>query len=203
MSVENKLTEKEQKVYDFLKNYIIKNNYPPSIREIVKGANFTSTSTVSLQLDKLEQKGYIVKKNLKTRSIEITEKGFYKSNINQVPLIGQVSAGVPILAEENIEEMYPLPPNINFSDDIFMLKIKGDSMIEKGILNQDLVIVKKQETATNGEIIIALIEDEATCKTFYKEKGYIRLQPENKNYEPIIVENVSILGKVIGLYRTM
>ncbi len=197
------LTEKEELVYDFIENYIKENKIPPSIRDIVGGTRFSSTSTVSAYLDKLEKKGYINRRNSITRSIEITKKSFYKKEYNQVPLLGQVSAGLPILAEENIEQMYPLPEHISFSDDIFMLRIKGDSMIEKGILNGDLVIVRKQNTANNGEIVIALIEDEATCKTFYKESEYIRLQPENEQYEPIIVEEVTILGRVIGLYRNI
>ncbi len=201
--MDNNLNVKEQKVYDYIKNYIQTNSYPPSIRDILTGVGFNSTSTVSTYLSKLEDKGYITRKNSKTRAIEISDKSFYKKEFNQVPLIGQVSAGTPILAQENIEEMYPLPAHISFSDDIFMLRIKGDSMIEKGILNGDLVIVRKQITANNGEIVIALIEEEATCKTFYKEKNYIRLQPENESYEPIIVNEVSILGKVIGLYRNI
>lgn len=201
--MENNLNEKEQLVYDFIKNYILDNNYPPSIRDIVKGTTFSSTSTVSSYLDKLEQKGYINKKNSKTRAIEITDKSFYKKDFNVVPLLGRVSAGAPILAEENVEDMFPLPSNIKYNDDVFMLKISGNSMIEKGIFNGDLVIVRKQNTCNNGEIIIALIDDEATCKTFYKEHNHFRLQPENELYEPIIADDVNILGKVIGLYRNM
>ncbi len=201
-SNDNTLTQKEQLVFDFIKNYIKENSFPPAIRDIVSGTNFNSTSTVSAYLDKLEAKGYIARRNLKTRSIEILDNKFYKKEYNEIPLLGQVSAGLPIFADENIEEMYPLPTNINYSDGIFMLRIKGDSMINKGILNSDLVIVKEQKSAHNGEIVIALIDDEATCKTFYKEKGYIRLQPENDTYEPIIVDDVTILGKVIGLYRS-
>ncbi len=198
-----KLTDKEQLVYDFIKEYIKENNYPPTIREILEGTIFNSTSTISAYLDKLEAKGYISRKNTTSRSMEITEKHFYRNEYNEVPLLGHVAAGVPIFAEENVEEMYPLPSNINFSNDIFMLKIKGDSMLEKGILNGDLVIVREQQTARNGEIVIALIDEEATCKTFYKENNYFRLQPENENYEPIIVDDVKILGKVIGLYRNL
>lgn len=197
------LNEKEQKVLTFIKSYIQKNSYPPSIRDIRTGTGYKSTSTVSSYLDKLERKGYIVRKDSKTRAIEVTEKNFYKNDVNLVPLIGTVSAGIPILAEENIEEFYPLPINIPYSENIFMLRIKGDSMTDKSILNNDLVIVKKQNVCSNGEVVIALIEDEATCKTFYKENGHIRLQPANDKYEPIIVDDVSILGKVIGLYRTI
>ncbi len=197
------LNEKEQLVFEFIKDYITANNYPPSIRDILKGTKFNSTSTVSSYLDKLEQKGYIIRKNSKTRAIEIADKNFYKKDFNLVPLVGQVAAGVPILAEENVEDMFPLPANIKFDDDIFMLRIKGDSMINKGILSGDLVIVRKQQVVNNGEIAIALLDEEATCKTFYKEKGYIRLQPENDEYEPIIVDDVSIVGKVIGLYRNI
>ncbi len=200
-NIDQKLTEKEQLVYDFIKNYIKENTFPPSIREILEGTIFNSTSTVSAYLDKLELKGYISRKNTTSRSIEITNKHFYRNEYNEIPLLGEVAAGSPIFAEENIEEMYPLPSNINFSNDIFMLRIKGESMIEKGILNGDLVIVREQKTARNGEVVIALIDDEATCKTLYMEKGYIRLQPENKEYEPIIVDDCRILGKVIGLYR--
>lgn len=197
------LNDKEKLVLEYIKNYIKKNSYPPSIRDIRNGTGYKSTSTVSNYLDKLERKGYIQRRDSKTRAIEIVDKNFYKNNINLVPLIGQVSAGSPILATENIEDYYPLPSNIKYSDDVFMLKIKGDSMINKGILNNDLVIVRKQKTSNNGEIVIALIEDEATCKTFYKEDGHIRLQPENDSYEPIIIKDVSIIGKVIGLYRNI
>lgn len=201
--MENNLNIKEQQVLDFIKSYIKTNSYPPSIRDILEGTNFNSTSTISAYLEKLEKKGYITRKNSKTRAIEITDSTFYKKEFYQVPLLGQVSAGIPILAEENIEDMYPLPSHIKFTEDIFMLRIKGDSMIDKGILNGDLVIVRKQNTANNGEIIIALLEDEATCKTFYKEKNHIRLQPENEKYDPIIVNDVLILGKVVGLYRNI
>lgn len=201
--MENNLNAKEQLVYDFIKNYILKNNYPPSIRDIVTGTSFSSTSTVSSYLDKLEQKGYINKKNSKTRAIEITDISFYKKDFNAAPILGRVSAGMPILAEENIEDMFPLPTNITYNDDVFILTIHGDSMIDKGIFNGDLVIVRKQNTCNNGEIIIALIDDEATCKTFYKEHNHFRLQPANDNYEPIIVNDLNILGKVIGLYRNM
>ncbi len=197
------LTEKEELVFCFIKEYIKENNYPPAIRDIVNGTQFNSTSTVSSYLDKLEKKGYIARRNTTSRSIEIISKDFYKSEFNQVPLLGQVAAGTPIFAEENIEGMYPLPDNINYSNDIFMLKIKGDSMVNKGILNGDLVIVRQQKTANNSEVVIALIDDEATCKTLYRENGYIRLQPENEAYEPIIVDDVKILGKVIGLYRSI
>lgn len=197
------LNDKEKLVLEYIKNYIKKNSYPPSIRDIRNGTGYKSTSTVSNYLDKLERKGYIQRRDSKTRAIEIVDKNFYKNNINLVPLVGQVSAGSPILATENIEDYYPLPSNIKYSDDVFMLKIKGDSMINKGILNNDLVIVRKQKTSNNGEIVIALIEDEATCKTFYKEDGHIRLQPENDIYEPIIIKDVSIIGKVIGLYRNI
>lgn len=201
--MDNNLNEKEQKVFEFIKNYINDNNYPPSIRDILDGTKFNSTSTVSAYLNKLEQKGYINRPNSKTRAIEITDRNFYKRDFNLVPLIGQVAAGTPILAEENIEDMFPLPANVKFDDDVFMLRIKGDSMINVGILSGDLVIVRKQQVVKNGDIAIAQVDDEATCKTFYKENGYIRLQPENDNYEPIIVNDCSIAGKVIGLYRNM
>lgn len=201
--MENNLNDKEQLVYNFIKKYINDNNYPPAIRDIVKGTQFSSTSTVSSYLDRLEQKGFINKKNSKTRSIEITDKSFYKKDFNTAPIIGRVSAGAPILAEENIEDMFPLPSNVQFNDDVFILKINGNSMIDKGIFNNDLVLVRKQNTCNNGEIIIALIDNEATCKTFYKENNQFRLQPANDDYEPIIVNDVTVLGKVIGLYRNI
>lgn len=201
--MDNTLNSKEQLIYNFIKNYILHNNYPPSVRDILKGTNFNSTSTISSYLDRLEKKGYINKKNGKTRSIEISDKSFYRKDVNLVPILGNVSAGSPILAEENIEGVFPISSNIKYNDDIFVLKITGNSMIEKGIFHDDLVIVRKQKTCNNGDIIIALINDEATCKIFYKEPDHFRLQPANHLYEPIIVDSMEILGKVIGLYRNI
>lgn len=198
------LSTRQQSIYNFLKKEIKDKGYPPSVREIGKAVGLSSTSTVHSHLKKLEKKGYIKKQNGKTRAIEILEDNFYNNNdvehIN-VPIVGEITAGQPILAVENIEDHFPIPIDYARNNDVFMLKVSGDSMIEVGIHDGDLILLNKQQDASNGDIVAALIEDEATVKTFYKEKDHIRLQPENSALEPIIVNNVSILGKVIGLFR--
>ncbi len=197
------LTEKQRKVYDFLKYEIKKKGYPPAIREICKAINLRSTATVHSHLETLERKGYIRRNPSKNRSIEILEYGFYGNNTDyvNVPILGKVTAGAPILAVENIEGSFPIHVDYIGNYDVFMLKVSGDSMIDAGLFNRDLVLVREQPDADNGDIVVALLDDSVTVKRYYKEKKRIRLQPENKAYKPIFAESVKILGKVIGLYR--
>ena len=203
-----KLTEKQQFIYDFIKQEIKSKGNTPSIREICEAANLASTSSVHLHLSSLERKGYISRPKAKNRCIQILEEDFYSepevSDIDyaSIPIVGTVTAGVPILATENIEGHFPVPVDYLKNNDTFMLRIRGNSMINAGIFNNDLVLVNQQPTAQNNDIVIALIDDSATCKRYFAEDGHIRLQPENDDYEPIIVNNCSILGKVIGLFRS-
>ncbi|GAE89956.1 transcriptional repressor LexA [Acetivibrio straminisolvens] len=213
--MQNKINEKQQKILDFLNEQIEKNGYPPSVREICNAVGFKSTSTVHSYLEKLRKEGLIKKDPSKPRALKvINNKKNTKANepknaysgkeLVEVPIIGKVTAGQPILAVENIEDTFPLPLDFVQNSTTFMLRVQGDSMIEAGIFDNDYILVKQQSTANNGDIVVALIDDEATVKTFYKEKGFIRLQPENKFYDPIIVrDNLSILGKVIGVFRKM
>lgn len=197
------LTKRQKTVYDYLKKEIRAKGYPPSVREICKAVGLSSTSSVHAHLETLENKGYIKRSPLKNRSIEILEEDFYHTSreMFNIPIIGKVTAGEPILAVENIEDYFPIPLEYIGNANPFMLRIRGDSMCNKGIYDGDLVIIKKQTMANNGDIVVALIDDSATIKTFYREKDHIRLQPENPKYEPIIVKNVSILGVLIGLFR--
>jgi len=197
------LTLKQQLVLDFLKREIKQNGYPPTVREICDAVGLSSTSTVHAHLETLERKGYIRRSPTKNRSTEILEEDFYGNarELVNVPIVGQVAAGVPILAEENIEDTFPIPIDYVKNDTCFMLHVKGDSMIDEGILDGDLVLVRQQQTASNGDIVIAMMDDSATVKTFYRENGHIRLQPANNAFTPIIVRDCEILGKVIGLYR--
>jgi repressor LexA len=193
------LSDKQVKILNFIKEEIYNKGYPPSVREICKAVNLKSTSTVHSHLNKLEDKKYIRKGNNKNRAIELinNEVNKYdseKKEMTNLPLIGDIAAGSPILAYENVEDVYPIPIDWVGKEESFMLKVKGDSMIDAGIFSGDYVIISKQYTASNGQIVAALIDDEATLKTFYKEKNYIRLQPENKNMEPIIAKDVEILG---------
>lgn len=211
--MQNKLSEKQQLIIDFVNSQVEEKGYPPSVREICKAVGFKSTSTVHAYLEKLEKDGLIHKDPTKPRAIKVVgskktapvrniESYVSRRELVDVPIIGKVTAGQPILAVENIEDTFPLPVNFVQNSTAFMLKVQGDSMIEAGIFDRDLVLVKQQATATNGDIVVALIEDEATVKTFYREKDHIRLQPENQYLDPIIVkDNVSILGKVIGVFR--
>lgn len=194
------LFKKEKEVYEFIKEQIEENGYPPSVREICAAVGLSSPSTVHRYINSLEEKGYIIKDGLKKRAIKLPkrENGI---DVLSVPIVGTVAAGQPILAEENIEEYFPLPINYASKTDMFMLRVRGDSMIQAGIFDGDYVIVEQQKTAKNGEIVVALIEDSATVKTFYKEKDYVRLQPENDALEPIITREVEILGKVSGIFR--
>lgn len=199
------LSDKQQIILDFLRQEISTKGYPPSVREICNAVGLKSTSTVHAHLEKLERLGYIRRDPTKPRAIEILDGNdvyIQNNNIIKAPIIGQVSAGQPILAFEDIQDYFPLPLNyFNSNKEIFLLKIDGESMIEAGILDGDYVIVEKQPTANNGEIVVALIDDSATVKRFYKKNGYIKLQPENSSMEPIIVSDCKILGKVIGVFR--
>lgn len=200
------LSFKQLKILEFIKKEIQIKGYPPSVREICKAVGLKSTSTVHGHLSRLEEKGYIRRDPTKPRAIEILDKDntynyYSKKEIVEVPIVGKVTAGEPILAVQNIEDMFPLPLDFIQSDQVFILSVKGESMIEAGILDGDYVIVRQQNYANNGDIIVALIEDEATIKRFFKEANHIRLQPENQYLEPIIVNDVKILGKVIGVFR--
>ncbi|NLL82118.1 MAG: transcriptional repressor LexA [Tissierellia bacterium] len=199
------LSQKQIEILLYIKNELQVRGYPPSVREICKGVSLKSTSTVHAHLEKLELKGYIRRDATKPRAIEILDQDddfllAHKKTVD-VPIVGKVTAGSPILAVENIEDTYPVPLEMVEGSNVFMLKVQGESMIDAGILDDDLVLVKEQKTANNGEIIVALIGDEATVKRFFKEKDTIRLQPENQFMEPIYSKEVNILGKVIGLYR--
>ena len=205
---DNELSQNELNILNYIRKQVAEVGYPPSVRELCKAVGLKSTSSVHLYLSRLAEKGYIKKGNLKTRALKITGENTCETkdvDMLEIPLVGQVAAGLPILAEENIEEYVKLPTsmvrqNVK-SEGTYMLKVKGDSMINVGIYSGDYIIVSKCQTAENGQIIVALIEDEATVKTFYKEKDYIRLQPENDNMDPIIVKDVQIIGKVVGLIR--
>ena len=198
-----KITPKQQEILDYIKSQILNKGYPPAVREICEAVHLKSTSSVHSHLESLEKNGNIKRDPTKPRAIEIVDDSFNLSRreIINIPVIGTVTAGQPILATENIEGYFPL-----LSEDIprgesFMLKVKGESMINVGIYDGDQIIVRRQPTAENGDIVVALIDDSATVKTYYKEDGHFRLQPENDTMDPIIVPDLKILGKVIGLYR--
>ena len=201
----NNLSDKQKRILDFIKDEIRSKGYPPSVREICDAVGLKSTSTVHGYLERLEKKGYIRRDPTKPRAIEILDDTSYISQkeLVNVPVVGRVTAGQPILAVENIEDTFPLPVERLHNSDVFMLSIKGESMLGAGIFDGDYVIVKQQSTAKNGDIIVALIEDEATVKTFYKEADHFRLQPANPAMDPILTKEVSILGKVIGVIRFM
>jgi len=201
-----KVSKRQEDILTFIKDEVRKKGYPPSVREIGEAVGLASSSTVHGHLARLESKGLIRRDPTKPRAIEILEIDNLidsRPNVLNVPLVGKVTAGLPITAIENIEEFFPLPETFGTSEDnLFMLEIMGNSMIEAGILNGDYVVVKQQQTANNGDIVVAMTEeDEATVKRFFKEDTYFRLQPENSSMDPIIVDNVSILGKVVGVYR--
>ncbi len=200
-----KITEKQKEILGYIKETILKKGYPPSVREICEAVHLKSTSSVHSHLETLEENGYIRRDPTKPRTIEILDDEFAltRREVVNIPVIGTVAAGIPILAQENIEDYLPIPAEMLPNKEVFMLKVKGESMVEAGILNNDKVIVAKQPTAQNGDMVVALLEDSATVKTFYREDGHIRLQPENSTMEPIIVDEVQILGKVIGLFRMM
>jgi repressor LexA len=199
------LTERQRQVLQFIKDEIRSKGYPPSVREIGEAIGLSSSSTVHGHMARLEEKGYIRRDPTKPRAIEVLDEDFGapRKRVVSVPLVGRVTAGLPILAVENIEDHFPLPADFIRADesDLFFLTVQGDSMIEAGILDGDYVLVRKQQSASNGEIVVAMIDDEATVKRFFKEPGRIRLQPENRFMDPIIVPTVQILGKVVGLIR--
>ncbi len=203
MNIEN-LNKKQLAILEFIKKEIYKKGYPPSVREICEAVNLKSTSTVHGHLSRLEKKGFIRRDATKPRAIEVLDgNGFsyFKKEMVDLPVVGKVTAGQPILAQENIEDVFPIPIDFVGNKDSFILVVKGDSMINAGIYSQDYVIVSQQPYANNGDIVVALLGDEATVKRFYKENGHFRLQPENQLYEPIIVEELKILGKVVGVFR--
>jgi repressor LexA len=201
--MKKQLNKKGKEVFDFLVSQINEKGYPPSVREICKAVDLKSTSTVHSYLSKLEKMGLIEKDPSKPRALKILNSQ-KTNNVVNIPIVGKVTAGEPILAVENIEDTFPLPANFIPNSTTFILRVSGESMIDAGILDNDFVIVQQQNTAQNGEIVVALIEDEATVKTFYKEIDHIRLQPENKYMEPIIIkENIKLLGKVVGVFRKM
>jgi repressor LexA len=194
--------DKQSEIYKFLKTYTENKGYPPSVREICEAVDLKSTSTVHGHLKRLEKKGFIKRDPTKPRALEIVELNAAKREMLNIPIVGKVTAGTPILATQNIEDSFPIPIEyIKHDRELFMLKVSGESMIEAGINDGDLAIIEQCTTALNGDIIVALIENEATIKRFFKEKDHIRLQPENKTMEPIIVDNCAILGKLVGLFR--
>ena len=199
------LTAKQEEILNFMKSEILNKGYPPSVREICAAVNLKSTSSVHSHLSSLEEKGYIHRDPTKPRAIEIVDDTFNltRREMANVPIIGTVAAGQPLLAAENIEGYFPIPTEYLSNKSVFMLKVKGNSMINAGIFEGDTIIVEQQNTANDGDIVVALIDDSATVKTFYKEKGHIRLQPENDSMEPIIVDDCQILGKVMGLLSLM
>lgn len=198
-----KITKKQQEILDYMKTQILSKGYPPSVREICEAVSLRSTSSVHSHLETLEKNGYIRRDPTKPRAIEIVDSEFNvaRRELVSIPVLGSVAAGQPILAVENIREYFPIPSEYMPNSESFMLVVKGDSMINVGIFNGDKIIVQKTNTASNGEIVVALVEDSATVKTFYKEKGHFRLQPENDEMDPIILDKVEIIGKVIGLIR--
>jgi len=198
-----KISAKQQEILDYLKDEILRKGYPPTVREICETVHLKSTSSVHSHLETLEKNGYIKRDPTKPRAIEICDDSFQmvRTEMVSLPVIGNVAAGQPILAEENIEEYFPVPAEMVPSGDSFILNVHGNSMVNVGIFDGDRVFVNACSTALNGDIVVALIDDSATVKTFYKENGYIRLQPENDTMDPIIVENCQILGKVFGVFR--
>ncbi|MBQ8803523.1 MAG: transcriptional repressor LexA [Tyzzerella sp.] len=200
---QGKISKKQLEILEYIKSEILRIGYPPAVREICEAVNLRSTSSVHSHLETLEKNGYIRRDPTKPRAIEIIDDTFNltRREMVNVPMIGHVAAGEPILAEQNITNYFPIPMEFMPNNDSFMLTVKGESMVNVGIYDGDYVLVEKRQTASNGEIIVALVDDSATVKTFYKENGYYRLQPENDFMDPIIVTNVEILGKVIGVFR--
>lgn len=198
-----KISTKQQEILSFIKEEILSKGYPPAVREICEAVGLKSTSSVHAHLETLEKNGFIRRDPTKPRAIEIVDENFNltRREVVNVPIVGQVAAGQPILAEQNINNYFPIPSEYMPNVQTFMLNVKGESMINAGIYDGDMLLVQEQHTARNGEIVVALVDDSATVKTFYKENGYIRLQPENDYMDPIIVNDAAILGKVIGVFR--
>lgn len=196
------LGNKQLEIYEYIKSQIQEKGYPPSVREICKAVGLSSTSTVHGHLSKLEQKGYIRRDPTKPRAIELLKESLIKKEMIDIPIIGKVTAGEPILAFENIEDHFTVPLNfVKSNKELFMLKVSGESMINVGILDGDYAIIEKANVAENNDIVVALIDNEATIKRFFKENGYYRLQPENSTMSPIIVKECAIIGKLVGIYR--
>lgn len=197
------ITQKQSEILEYIKNQILEKGYPPAVREICAAVNLKSTSSVHSHLETLEKNGYIRRDPTKPRAIEIVNDDFNlaRREIRNIPLLGNVAAGQPLFAEQNIESYYPMLSDELPAGDLFMLNVRGESMINVGIYHGDKIIVQQTATAKNGDIVVALIDDSATVKTYYKEDGRYRLQPENDSMEPIYVNEVIILGKVVGLYR--
>lgn len=198
-----KITEKQSQILEYIKSEILNKGYPPSVRDICQAVNLKSTSSVHSHLETLEKNGYIRRDPTKPRTIEIIDDNFnlVRREVVNVPMVGTVAAGQPILAIENIDNYFPIPSEYMPNEETFMLKVKGESMINAGILDGDNILVKRQNYAKNGDIVVALVDDSATVKTFYKEDGHIRLQPENDYMDPIILQDVEIIGKVFGVFR--
>lgn len=196
--------DNQQRILDFIKSEIQTKGYPPSVREIAQAVGLKSTSTVHGHLQRLEKRGLLHRAAMKPRAMEVTgDTNFIRNNSTAVPVVGRVTAGQPIFAEENLEEYVPIPDIMLGEGEHFILHVKGDSMIEAGILDGDYIIVRKTSEALNGEIVVAMIDDSATVKRYFKEDGHFRLQPENRTMEPIYADEVTILGKVTSLYRLL
>ncbi|MCI9525883.1 MAG: transcriptional repressor LexA [Lachnospiraceae bacterium] len=198
-----KISDKQKEILEYIKSEILNRGYPPSVRDICEAVHLKSTSSVHSHLETLEKNGYIRRDPTKPRAIEIIDDTFNLSRreVVNVPLLGRVAAGEPLLAVENVETYFPIPAEYMPNEETFMLKVKGESMINAGIFDGDNILVQKQSTASDGDMVVALVDDSATVKTFYKEKDHYRLQPENDNMEPIIVEECAVLGKVFGVFR--
>lgn len=199
----DQISAKQQQILDYIKDEILKKGYPPTVRDIGEAVNLKSTSSVFSHLSALEKKGYIRKDPTKPRAIEVIDDSFQlvRHEMTSIPVVGTVAAGMPILAQQNIDSYFPLPVEYTPNAQSFILKVKGDSMINVGIFDGDMIFVEQSNTARNGDIVVALVEDSATVKTFYKENGRIRLQPENDDMEPFYFDSVDILGKVFGVLR--
>ena len=197
------ITEKQSEILEYIKAQILERGFPPAVREICEAVHLKSTSSVHSHLETLEKNGYIRRDPTKPRAIEILDESFNltRREMAQVPIIGRVAAGEPLLAEQNIEDYFPIPVERLPNNQTFLLRVRGDSMVNVGILDGDYILVEQRPTAENGEIVVALVEDGATVKRFFKEDGHYRLQPQNSSMEPIIVDEVKILGKVIGVFR--
>ncbi len=200
-----RISAKQQQILEYIKVQILEKGYPPAVREICEAVNLKSTSSVHAHLETLEKNGYIRRDPTKPRAIEICDDNFnmVRTETASLPVVGRVAAGMPILAEQNIESYFPVPAEYVPSGESYVLRVRGDSMIKIGIMDGDYIFVNSCNSVSNGEIVVALIEDSATVKRFYKEDGHIRLQPENDDMEPIIVDDCTILGKVFGVYRIM
>lgn len=199
----NKISQKQQEILEYLKEVILAKGYPPTVREICEKVDLKSTSSVHSHLETLEKRGYIKRDPAKPRAIEICDDSFQmvRTEMTSLPVYGNVAAGQPILAVDNILDYFPIPASEIPRGESFILNVKGDSMINVGIFSGDKILVNKNETASNGDIVVAMVDDSATVKTFYKENGHIRLQPENDTMDPIIVPDCQILGKVFGVFR--